>query len=135
MPEENLEGHPLRQPGYHGKVVVLIYWGTSCIPCREEVRAVERPYQTLEALGLVVLTVNSQEKHEVVRGFVQDVTVTFPIVLDLKGGIDPAFPIRGLPATYVLDRNQIIVGRALGPREEGSKEGHAYFGALLGEAL
>ena len=94
----DLEGRPLRQPGYHGKVVVLISWATSCIACREMLRGVERPYQTFKALGLVVLAVNSQEKHEVVRAFEQDVTVTFPIVLDPKGSIVPASPIRGLPA-------------------------------------
>jgi hypothetical protein len=97
--------------------------------------AMERLYQTLKGRSLVVLAMNYRENLEVVRAIVQDEKVSIPIVLDPKGSIVPAPPSRGLPATYVFDRNQIVVGRTTGHREWDGKQGQAYFGTFQGKAV
>jgi thiol-disulfide isomerase/thioredoxin len=127
------EGDTIRLEDFRGKVVFLNFWATWCIPCRLEMPAMERLYQEFKGRGLVVLAVNVQESPAPVRDFVRELKLTFPVVLDPKGQAAMTYAVRGLPATYLIDRNQIIVGRAIGAREWDSKDGRAYIRLLLGE--
>jgi len=127
------DGNPIRLTDFRGKVVFLNFWATWCIPCRLEMPAMERLYREFKGQGFIVLAVNLQEGPEPVRAFVQELKLTFPVVLDPKGTATMAYAVRGLPATYLIDQDQIIVGRAIGAREWDSKDSRAYIRALLGE--
>jgi peroxiredoxin len=94
--------------------------------------AMERLYRDFKAQGLVVLAVNFQEDPGAVKAFMGDLTLTFPAVLDPEGAAATAYLVRGLPATSFIDRDQHVVGRAIGPREWDGKSGRAYIQALLG---
>ena len=110
------DGNTIRLQDFRGKVVFLNFWATWCIPCRLEMPAMERLYQAFKGQGFVVLAVNVQEGTGPVRAFVRELKLTFPVVLDPKGTAAMAYAVRGLPATYLIDRSQIIVGRAIGAR-------------------
>ena len=125
------DGNTIRLQDFRGKVVFLNFWATWCIPCRLEMPAMERLYQAFKGQGFVVLAVNVQEGTGPVRAFVRELKLTFPVVLDPKGTAAMAYLVRGLPATYLINRNQIIVGRAIGAREWDSKDGRAYIRALV----
>ena len=127
------DGNFILLEDFRGKVVFLNFWATWCIPCRLEMPAMERLYRDFKGKGFVVLAVNVQEGPRAVRAFVQELKLTFPVVLDRKGEAAMKYVVRGLPATYILDRNHIIAGRAIGAREWDSKEARAYIRALLGE--
>lgn len=127
------DGNTVRLSGFRGKVVFLNFWATWCVPCRLEMPAMERLYQEFRGQGLVVLAVNVQEGPSAVRAFIRELKLTFPVVLDSKGEAATKYLVRGLPATYLIDRNQVIVGRAIGAREWDSKDGRAYIRALLGK--
>jgi len=127
------DGNTIRLGDFRGKVVFLNFWATWCIPCRLEMPAMERLYREFKARGFVVLAVNVQEGPLAVQAFVRELKLTFPIVLDPKGTTTMAYAVRGLPATYLIDRDQVIVGRAIGAREWDSKDGQAYIRTLLGE--
>ncbi len=127
------DGNFILLEDFRGKVVFLNFWATWCIPCRLEMPAMERLYRDFKGQGFIVLAVNVQEGPGPVRAFMQELRLTFPVVLDPKGKAAMAFAVRGLPATYLIDRNQMIVGRAIGAREWDSKDGREYIRALLGE--
>ena len=127
------DGNIILLEDFRGMVVFLNFWATWCIPCRLEMPAMERLYRDFKGKGFVVLAVNVQEGPRAVRAFVQELKLTFPVVLDRKGEAAMKYVVRGLPATYILDRNHIIAGRAIGAREWDSKEARAYIRALLGE--
>jgi thiol-disulfide isomerase/thioredoxin len=129
----DLEGHSLRLEDFRGRVVFLNFWATWCIPCRQEMPAMERLYRDFKARGLVVLAVNFQEDPEEVKAFVRDLKLTIPVVLDPAGAAATAYLVRGLPATFLIDRNQLVSGRAIGPREWDGENGRAYIQALLGK--
>lgn len=127
------DGNTIRLEDFRGKVVFLNFWATWCIPCRLEMPAMERLYRAFKGQGFVVLAVNVQEGPAAVRAFVRELKLTFPIALDPKGTAAMAYLVRGLPATYLIDRKQRIVGRAIGAREWDGKDGRAYIGELLGK--
>lgn len=125
------DGNTIRLRDFRGKVVFLNFWATWCIPCRQEMPAMERLYREYNERGFVVLAVNLQEGSGAVRAFVRELHLTFPVILDPKGAATMAYLVRGLPATYLIDRNQILVGRAIGAREWDSKAARAYIQGLL----
>ena len=129
----DLDGHTIRLEDFRGQVVFLNFWATWCIPCRQEMPAMERLYRDFKARGLVVLAVNFQEDPDAVKAFIRDLKLTFPVVLDPAGVAATAYFVRGLPATSFIDRDQHAVGRAIGPREWDGKSGRTYIQALLGE--
>jgi peroxiredoxin len=130
-----LDGGRLRLADLRGKVVLLNFWATWCPPCRAEMPAMERIYRELAPRGFTIVAVNYQEKAEVVRPFVEELNLTFPIVLDESGEVtDRHYPLIGLPTTFVLDREGRTVARAVGLREWESAAARALFEALLAES-
>ncbi len=126
-------GSRVRLRDFRGKIVFLNFWATWCIPCRAEMPAMERLYQDLHGKGLVVLAVNFQDDPEAVRSFREELRLTFPMALDRTGTAASAYRVRGLPASFILDREGRIVARSLGAGAWDSHEAKAYFRHLLAE--
>jgi thiol-disulfide isomerase/thioredoxin/Cu/Ag efflux protein CusF len=112
-----LSGAPLRLAELRGKVVLLNFWATWCVPCRTEMPTLEALYQRYKDRGLEVLAVNVDMLSTAgVEAFVQEVTVTFPIVLDPSWSVAQAYRVLGLPTTYLIDRGGNVVVREVGER-------------------
>jgi peroxiredoxin len=130
---EDPSGTPVRLRDFQGKLVLLNFWATWCIPCRAEMPAMQQLYQEFQEQGLVVMAVNFQDAPEAVLAFSQELQLTFPMPLDRKGTVAAAYGVRGLPTTYVVNREGRIIGQAIGGREWESKDAKAYFQRLLGQ--
>lgn len=106
----DLEGRKVRLSDFKGQVVLLNFWATWCGPCEAEMPAIEDRYTTFKSQGLVVLGVNQDEDAETVRAFVDRLGVTFTVVLDPGAVVGELYRARGLPTTFIVDRDgQIIV--------------------------
>lgn len=113
-----LSGGTLRLSDLRGKVVLLNFWATWCVPCRTEMPAIETLYQRYKDQGLEVLAVNLDVLSTAgVEAFVKEVGVTFPIILDPSWGTARAYRVFGLPTTYLIDRAGNVVVREVGERD------------------
>ncbi len=133
-PDFSLDGThagSLRLRDLRGRVVLLNFWATWCVPCRAEMPALERLHREYGGRGLTVVGVNLKESLAAVQGFMKELQLTFAAVLDSNGAVSDAFKVRGLPMTFLLDREGRILWRALGPREWNGADGRAYFERLL----
>jgi peroxiredoxin len=130
---EDPSGTPVRLRDFRGKIVFINFWATWCIPCRAEMPAIQQLYQEFQEQGLVVAAVNFQDAPEAVLAFSQELQLTFPIPLDRKGTVASAYGVRGLPASYIVNREGQIIGQAIGGREWESKDAKAYFQWLLSQ--
>ncbi len=106
----DLSGCPRRLSDFKGKVLLLNFWATWCVPCKEETPALQAAYQDLKAEGLVIVGVNlfNQERSqgrgvEHVRDFATQFGVTYPIVLDDEGEVAQAYAIAPIPTSYFID--------------------------------
>ena len=124
-------GKTVRLKEFRGRYVFLNFFATWCGPCREEMPAMERLHQTYSGKGLVVLAVNLEESSARVAKFVKELRLTFPAVLDGDGTASRAFAVRGLPVTYLVDRDGRILWRAFGSREWNNQAARKYFAAIL----
>lgn len=93
---------------------MLHFWATWCPPCREEMPLFQKLYDELSTSGLVIIGINVGESPEIVRNFVRESGVTFPILLDEKGEIANRYGVRGLPTTFWIDSEGKIVDVTLG---------------------
>lgn len=112
-----LSGDTVRLSGLRGKVVLLNFWATWCVPCRTEMPTIEDLYQRHKDQGLEVVGVNLDLLSTAgVEAFVKEVGVTFRIVLDPSWSTARAYRVVGLPTTYLIDRAGNVVVREIGER-------------------
>lgn len=85
-----------------GKVVVVNFWATWCVPCVAEMPAMDRMQKTLAEAGVVVLAVNFGESTARMEGFQQKTPVSFPLLADPNRDASRAWQVRVLPASFVV---------------------------------
>ncbi len=127
----DLKGNQITLKDHRGRIVFLNFWATWCPPCRREMPSMERLYKQLKDRGLVILAVDMQESEKLVKAFMSEFSLSFPALLDRNGDISSLYGIVGLPSTYIIDREGMIIGKAVGPRDWSSQESIRLFQSLL----
>ena len=102
-----------------GKVILLNFWATWCPPCRREMPSMERLYQKLSGDNFTVIAINQMEDPDHVFAYTGqlDVDPTFTILYDTDSKVSNSFDVKGLPTTYLIDKQGNIRYRAIGGRE------------------
>ncbi len=114
---QDLDGEVHRLADLRGRPVIVNFWATWCPPCREEMPSMQRAWERLQTEGVSLLAVNVGEDPDTVFQFTGSYPVEFPILFDRDGTVSGAWPIRGLPTTFVIDPQGHIAYRAIGGRE------------------
>lgn len=127
----DLNGRKVRLKDLRGQVVFLNFWATWCIPCRAEMPAMEKLHREFKDKGLVILALNYKESLEQIKPFVQELQLTFPILLDRNGKVSDRYQVFGLPTSYLLGRKGEVLGTAVGARDWASEEAKALIRTLL----
>ncbi|HEX2978796.1 MAG TPA: redoxin domain-containing protein [Anaerolineaceae bacterium] len=99
---EDLEGNSVTLSQYRGRSVILNFWATWCVPCKNEMPLLEEQSREY-ADELVVLGVNAREGRELASAFVDEIGVSFPILLEQAGNVIGAYQVRGYPTTFFID--------------------------------
>lgn len=127
----DLEGKRHRLADYRGKAVVVNFWATWCVPCRDEMPSLERLRASVEGRPVVILAVNLAEPDSRVRKFLDATPVRFPILMDRDAAVAKAWQAKLLPATYVLGPDGAIRYRHLGELDWSKPEVRAQIMELL----
>jgi cytochrome c biogenesis protein CcmG, thiol:disulfide interchange protein DsbE len=115
----NLRTHALSGPSdYRGKVILLNIWATWCDPCRLEMPAMERLSDRLQGTDFRVVAVSvDKDGPDVVMKFVQALGLHFDILQDQSGDIQKTLQTTGVPESFVIDRNGVIIKKVIGAEE------------------
>jgi thiol-disulfide isomerase/thioredoxin len=125
------EGAAHRLADYRGKVVLVNFWATWCVPCREEMPSMEALRKTLEGKPFVVLAVNVGEGARAARDFGQKLSLGFPLLLDRDTRTAKAWSARVLPASFVVGPDGKIRYSYFGEIDWSSAEVRARIESLL----
>ena len=114
-----LTGSKLSFSSYRGKVVVLNFWGSWCVPCREEASILAAVAEKYQPSGVSFLGVDVRDTTASALAFTHGFHVTYPSVSDQSSAITLDFtaakvPIAGTPTTLVVDRTGHIAGAVFG---------------------
>lgn len=109
-----LDGAELSPAELRGRWVLVNFWATWCLPCREEMAYLQRLSQE-NPDEVVVVGVNMRESPEVVQDFVAETGVSFPILLNPDDATLLSYDVRGLPLTAVIAPDGSLWERIVGP--------------------
>ncbi len=121
---KDLDSQDLTLSAYRGQVVLINFWATWCGPCRDEMPALERRYEQLKDLGLVVLAVNLDEPITEVSAFANEYGLTFPVLLDPGAVVNDLYRVRAYPTTFILNREGVIRRLHIGSMTEDQLNGY-----------
>ncbi len=107
---QTLDGSTMRLSDLRGQPIIVNMWTSWCPPCKREMPAFQRVYQEYEPRGLVILAVNGiqEDNLEDVRLFVDNNTLTFPILLDDRREVFSIYQVTALPTTFFVDSQGVI---------------------------
>jgi len=103
----SLSGERVQLEDYRGKIVLLNFWATWCAPCRLEMPAFQSRADQFEN-DLAVVAINFSEDQAEVQAFVDELDLSFDVLLDPQAEAQRLYLIRGYPTTFFIDREGII---------------------------
>ncbi len=111
----DLRGGEVRLSDFSGKVVILNFWATWCPPCRMELPGLQDLYARYKDRGATVvgIAVDSGGEEELKR-FVRKVGIDYPVLVGDQKVMNQYGGIQGLPTTFIIDQNGIILNRYMG---------------------
>ena len=120
---ENLRGGNTGLADYEGKIVLLNFWATWCMPCRAEMPGMETLWQKYKEQGLVVAAVSVDEgSRGRIETFSKLFDLSFPILLDPESKVSDLYKVSNMPTSFLIDRNGKIISRIVGTEEWASPE-------------
>jgi peroxiredoxin len=127
-----LDGEMVRLSDQKDKVVFLNIWATWCPPCVEEMPSMEKLYQQLKGEDFEILAVSVDKNGaEVVLPFMKKHKLSFTALVDSKETLRYKYQTKGVPETFIIDKNGFIVEKVMGPRDWASPEAISFFRNLI----
>ena len=110
-----LDGETLNFEDLKGKVVFINFWATWCAPCVAEMPSINSLYDMYKDDPQVIFVmINVEDKDEKVRKFIKKKNFTFPIYLPNATRIPKVYESKGIPTTFVLDKEGYIAYKKVG---------------------
>ncbi len=115
----NLEGKTIRLSDFKGKVIILDFWATWCPPCRAEIPHFNKLHQIYSDKGLAVVGISVDEGGKnVVKPFVEEFKIPYPILLGNEKVARDFGGIRGIPTTFIINKNGEIIKKLVGYHDQ-----------------
>jgi cytochrome c biogenesis protein CcmG, thiol:disulfide interchange protein DsbE len=112
-----IDGMSVSLSQFRGRPVLVNFWATWCIPCREEMPELVRSYEAHKAEGFVILGSNLTYTDSLpdVQTFIKEFKMTFPVLLDKDGAVaERLYQIPGVPTSVFVKRDGTITHIQIG---------------------
>jgi len=127
-----LNGKMINLSDYRGKVVLVNVWATWCPPCVDEMPSMEKLYQALKDENFEILAVSIDALGEkVVAPFMKKYNLSFPALIDPDGSIKTLYQTTGVPESFIINQEGVLVEKIIGPRNWSAPEVVRYFRDLI----
>ena len=118
----DLNGRPVSSKDFAGKVAVLSFGATYCDTCTSELKSLENLQARFpNDVAVYFIALDGRGEKEV-KPFMDKKGFRLPTLLDPRMAVAREHGIRWIPVTVVVDRQGVMVGRAIGPRAWDGEE-------------
>lgn len=114
-------GKKIDLSAYKGKVVMVDFWASWCVPCRKSFPWLDKMQNTLKSKGLVIIGVNVDENTQDANDFLQKYPANFKIIFDPVGSHAEHYNVMGMPSSLIFDRQGNLVEQHVGFKESQIK--------------
>lgn len=119
---------------YKGSVTLVNIWATWCVPCLTEMPAMEEVYRTYKDRGFRIAAVSVDEgADDEVNEFTSNLGLTFDILHDRSGAIQKVYQTTGVPESFLVNSEGIIVRRVIGAHDWNSPVNRTLIERMLAE--
>jgi thiol-disulfide isomerase/thioredoxin len=98
------DGTTVQLAAYTGKVLLVDFWASWCIPCKTSFPALDAMYREYQPRGLDVLAVNLDERRHDADAFLESHPYHMTVLFDPKGASPVAFGVQGMPSSFLIDK-------------------------------
>lgn len=116
---KDIDGKDVKLSDYKGKVVIVDFWATWCVPCKKEIPDFIDLQNKYEKQGFTFIGISVDEDGaKVVKPFYKEMKMNYPVLL-MDNKIQEQFGgIRGYPTTFLIDQNGKIIKKYFGTTEK-----------------
>ncbi len=105
---------------FRGQVVMINFWASWCVPCRQEMPLLDNIYRHYSKLGFSLIGVNVEPDPKSAEAFLGQTPVSFPVLFDTQSVVSKLYGVPGMPTTVFIDRkgNVRLVHQSYRPGDE-----------------
>ena len=126
------DGSTLKLSELKGKVVLLNFWATWCPPCRQEIPSMMKLNKAMSGKPFQMVAVSVDEGGKpVIDSFFKESGFILPTYLDTDGKAARSYGVTGVPESFIVDKNGIIIKKIIGGRAWDSPDVVAFLEGLM----
>ena len=111
---QTLDGETVKLSDLKGEKVMVNFWATWCPPCRAEMPDMQKFHENTEVKILAVNLIETESSPEVVPEFLEELGLTFQVLLDDESKLANDYKIAAYPTSFMIDSNGRIQFKTLG---------------------
>ncbi|MBT8379418.1 MAG: TlpA family protein disulfide reductase [Ignavibacteria bacterium] len=110
-----LDGEIIRLSDYLGKIIIVDFWATWCGPCRMAIpELVELQTEHEDELVIIGISLDQPYTQRNLKQFIDQYGINYPIVLGTMEVVQAYGNIRGIPTSFIIDRDGDVVDKFTG---------------------
>jgi thiol-disulfide isomerase/thioredoxin len=126
------DGSTAKLADFKGKVVMLNFWATWCPPCREEIPSMMKLNAAMAGKPFKMIAVSIDEGGKpAIESFFKESGLSLPTYTDANGAASKTYGITGVPETFIIDKQGILVKKVVGGAAWNSPEVMAFLEGLM----
>lgn len=116
------DGDTFRLSDLRSKVVVVNFWASWCVPCRDEAPVLQSLWERYRGRGVMLVGVDYVDTETNARAFIDEFGITYPNGPDIGTRISADYHIQGVPETFVIDQQGNVQNLIIAPVQPGQLE-------------
>ncbi|MBI21758.1 MAG: hypothetical protein CL780_05895 [Chloroflexi bacterium] len=117
-----LEGTKISKNDFNGKILVLDFWSSWCVPCQKEGPILSEISKEWKKRNVEFIGISVWDSKENVENFIQENQIKYPNTIDENGQMTVDFGVKGIPEKIIINPDGKIIKRIIGPNTQISLE-------------
>jgi thiol-disulfide isomerase/thioredoxin len=130
---QDIEGERHSLADFRGKVVLVNFWATWCIPCVTEMPGIQRLADSLRDKPFAIFAINVSDTESQIREFLRRMNLRLTVLVDHNGDTFRAWEGKVLPVSFLLDHAGEVRYQVIGPMEWDSEHARKIVEELMHE--